>query len=157
MKPFYIARRTERQERADRYLPCVLVPIFVAGLIASKVWPDYEPALWVALFVGSVALAAFVVATLVVVTREPVNYKSLRLSDHGIEYVDASPGAWRARSDEIESIAFWRDQALFEDMGPYLESMWVVKKKKDGKTFEVMRGGESRAAAAGVSRILAGV
>jgi len=137
MKPFYIARRTERRERADRYLPWILVPVFVTGLIVSKVWPAYEPALRVAFYVGCAVFGAYVIATLVLVTREPVNYKFLRLTDAGIEYADASPGVQSARWGEIESVIFYRDEALFEDMGPYLESMWLVK-KRDGKTFEVM-------------------
>jgi hypothetical protein len=39
MKPFYIARRTERRERADRYLLWIGGIVFAAGLIVGSVWP----------------------------------------------------------------------------------------------------------------------
>jgi hypothetical protein len=47
------------------------------------------------------------------------------------------PEVFIARWAEIESVVFYRDEALFEDAGPYLESMWLVE-KRDGKTFGVM-------------------
>jgi len=137
MKTFSIQRTSGRVDRRNARLPWLLLALFVAGLIAANVWPSSKPTLRVAFYVLLVAYAAYFVGSLVKITVNPVNYRFLRLSDGGIEYEDYGPGAEIAKWDEIKEVIFIREEALFEDMGPYLESKWRIL-KSDGKTFEVM-------------------
>jgi hypothetical protein len=137
MKTFYIEQTSRRVDRINARLPWLLLALFVAGLIAADVWPSSKPILRVAFYVLLVAYAAYLVGSLVKSTVNPVNYRFLRLSDGGIEYKDFGPDAKIAKWDEIKEVIFIREEALFEDMGPYLESKWRIQ-KNDGKTFEVM-------------------
>jgi len=137
MKTFYIRRTSGRVDRINVWLPWLLLALFVTGLIATNVWPSSKPTLRVAFYVLLVAYAAYFVGSLAKITVNPVNYRFLRLSDGGIEYEDYGPGAEIAKWDEIKEVIFIREEALFEDMGPYLESKWRIQ-KSGGKTFEVM-------------------
>jgi len=76
----------------------------------------------------------------------PVNYRSLSLSDAGLEYESLSKQRFSMEWRAIESLVFCRQQAAFPDLdGPYLETMWRISRRGGDGTFEVMDEDSNRA------------
>jgi hypothetical protein len=117
-----------------RKLSLQTVAIAVATAIvfvSAKIWPQYQLAIW-GLFLAAVGLVIY--AQL----KEPVNYKSLRVSEKEIEYVPLSNDRTVISLNAIVRVEFVREQALFEDLyGPYLETKWVIG-VASGARIEIM-------------------
>ena len=144
MKPFYIARRNERRGSIDKHLPWVVLPVFMVGLIGSKVWPAYGHLLRLAFYVGAAAFAVYVLVILFRVPRGPINYRSLRLSDTALEYEPLCSQRFSVDWKDIETVVFCREEAIFSDPGPYLETKWFIK-KQDSEEIELMDESSNRA------------
>jgi hypothetical protein len=77
----------------------------------------------------------YVTATLVQIIREPVNYRSLRVSDSGLEYEPIGPERLVIPWGKIESVVFCREEAVFES---YLETKWHIRIRDSKTTHEIM-------------------
>ena len=138
---FCIAKRTSHRERADSILPWLLSPLFVVGLNAktmSRHWPAHKNWFEWTAYAACAALSLYITETLIRVAREPVNYRSLRLSDSGLEYLPLWNEQLVIEWKEIERVVFCRVEALFPDPGPYLETKWLIKRRGSDKIHEVM-------------------
>jgi hypothetical protein len=150
VKTFNIERQSKRNERMDSLVPWIVVPVFALGFLAGDIWPAHQLSLHLGFYALGFVVAARLILILARISRAPVNYRSLRLSDSGLEYQGLTSERLTVPWPDIESIVFYRDEALFPDLtGPYLETMWIVK-NQDGRVIEVMdeRGNRARLLAA---------
>ena len=92
------------------------------------------------------AFAIYVTAILIQVIREPVNYRSLRLRESGIEYEPLSKEKTTIAWKDIKEIVFCREEAVFPDPGRYLETKWFIKTHHRERVYEVMDEWGSRTA-----------
>ena len=137
MRTFYIVRRANRRERIDRILPAILAVPLTIGWLSIGDWGTRVP-LRVTFYAALVAFGAYILWTLARVAREPVNYRSLRLSSSGLEYEPLSRERITIAWKEIERIVFCREEAVFPDPGPYLETKWFVKVHGSEKLNAIM-------------------
>jgi len=138
VKTLYIARQSKKSERMDNLVPWIVVPVFALGFLAGNIWPAHKLSLHLGFYSFGSLVGARLIVILARISREPVNYRLLRLSDSGLEYQGLASERLTVPWTDIESIVFYRDEALFPDLtGPYLETMWIVK-NQDGKVIEVM-------------------
>jgi hypothetical protein len=144
VRSLYITRQSERRDGWDKYLPWVMVLLFTVGLVVSKVWPAYEHLLGLGFYAWLGALAVYVLVITLRVRRQPTNYRSLRLSDTSLEYEPLQNRKFSMDWQEIESVVFCREEAVFPDPGPYLETKWFIK-KQGGQEIEVMDEWSNRA------------
>jgi len=145
MRTFYIACRSDRRERCDRYLPAVLVVPITVGWLSMHMWGTQDGLRW-GFYAFAAAFAIYVTAILVRVVREPVNYRSLRLTESGIEYKPLSKEQITIAWKDIEEVVFCREEAVFLDPGPYLETKWFIKTHGRERVYEVMDEWGSRTA-----------
>jgi len=147
MKTFYIAHQSKKRARMDNLIPWIVVPLFALVFFAGDIWPAHKLSLHLGFYAIGSLLGVRLLVSLARVPREPVNYRSLRLSDSGLEYQGLTSERLTAHWHDIDSIVFDRDEALFPDLttGPYLETMWLAK-KQDGKVIQVMDEWGNRAA-----------
>ena len=138
MKPFRIAGRSKRRERIDTFLPGILTAAFALGFFADQLHltsPAFTYWLRGGLYLGLIGAGIYVTLTLVQIVREPVNYRSLRVSDLGLEYEPIGPERLVIRWEEIESVVFCREQALFYS---YLENKWFIRTRGGTTSHEIM-------------------
>jgi hypothetical protein len=114
-----------------------MVLLFTVGLIASRVWPAYEHLLGLAFYIWLGALAIYVVVITLRVRRQPTNYRSLRLSDTSLECEPLQNQRFSMDWQGIESAVFCREEAVFPDPGPYLETKWFIT-RQGSEQIEVM-------------------
>jgi len=145
MRTFHIACRTHRGERRGRYLPAVLVLPITVGWLSMHAWGTHAGLRW-GFYALVAAFAVYVTGLLVRVVREPVNYRSLRLSESGIEYKPLSNEQITIAWKDIEEVVFCREEAVFPDPGPYLETKWLIKVRGKPRACEVMDEWGSRTA-----------
>ena len=108
------------------FIGLATVIVFISG----KLWPRYESAIW-AVFL--IAVAFYMCIRL----RQPVNYKSIVISEETIEYVGLGSRDV-IRLDAIAKLEFVREEAVFPDLyGPYLEPKWVIQ-TASGAHVEIM-------------------
>jgi hypothetical protein len=138
MKPFHIATRSKLRQRIDTFAPGILAVAFALGFIADKLRltsPTFTYWLRWGLYLGLATAGIYVMLTLVQIVREPVNYRSLRVSGSGLEYEPVGPERLVIPWDKIESVVFCREEALFES---YLETKWLVRTRDGNRTHEIM-------------------
>ena len=145
MKPICIARQAKTQKPINDLASWIVAPLFIAGFISGKIWPAWSHWLHLGFYTLGSAVALRFILTVVRIPQPPVNYRSLQLSDTALEYVGLAGQPQIAAWNEIESIVFYRDEALFPDItGPYLETMWLIK-PREGKTIQLMDEPSNRA------------
>jgi hypothetical protein len=113
-----------------------------AILLCAELWPAHRRLLHAGF---TAALILYVGGTAAVIfwnvrrdLAKPYNYRSLELSSEGFEYEDLSRTKRSVRWQDISAVRFYREEALFEDIGgPYLETMWLIGSATDGHV-EVM-------------------
>jgi hypothetical protein len=151
MKPVYIAQETGRRRAIQRRVRWwkVLPGLFAVALVAGIAWPGHASVIPLLAPVALTALAIYLFVILVGARRVrfgPVNYRSLSLSDAGLEYEPLSKQRFSIDWKEIESIEFCREEAAFADLdGPYLETMWLITKRGGGRKTDVMDEDNNRA------------
>jgi hypothetical protein len=101
----------------------------------NRAWPAYNQWLRWVLDLAAIVYVLYLFAIMIRIAREPVNYRSLKLSDSGLEYEPI----WKERLiipwQEIESVVFCREPAVFED---YLETKWLIKTNRNERAGEIM-------------------
>ncbi len=150
MKPVYIARGTRRRQAIRRRARWwkVLPGLFAVALVFGIALPGHAYVIRVLAPMATV-LAIYLFAILVGGRRVqlgPFNYRSLRLSDAGLEYEPLSKRWLSIGWEEIECIEFCREEAAFPDFGGhYLETLWRITKRGGGRKIDIMDEDNNRA------------
>lgn len=122
----------------------------VAALLAGIAWRGYGYVVNILAAILAAILATYLLdlarARRKDVPFPPVNYRSLRLSDAGLEYEPLSRQRFSTDWREIECVEFIRAEAAFPDpfSGPYLETMWLITQRGKAGKVEVMDEGNNR-------------
>lgn len=99
----------------------------VAVLVSGKVWPNIEFTVWT-IFLTAIAFYLYIDLS------QPVNYKSIAISEDAIEYVGLGNHRDVILLSEITKLEYVRSQAIFESG---IESMWMIHTMSDVH-FEVL-------------------
>jgi len=151
MEPVYIAQGTRWPQALQRRVGWwkVVMSLVAVGVVVGIAWPGYAYVIRVLVLVALTPLAIYLIAILVGARRVrfgPVNYRSLGLSNAGLEYEPLSKQRFSIDWKEIESVEFCREEAAFPDLdGPYLETKWLITKRGEGRKIDLMDEDNNRA------------